>query len=199
MFCTNVQNAASPCRRQADPGVVNQVSASVGVRNFGRNGGGGADVAILKQKHRDDLNKIREEAEAERAAMEQELMERQVALDAAQALGQRQREELQRFESNMRELLRRNGELEKRTRQLEREKSRLTLNNEALEVELNTQRSLVQNMESGIFEDEGLDPFGEIAALVECNGKLLGDLAQLRSGTHIGYNRVVTSAENRRT
>uniref|UniRef100_A0A7S1AGJ9 Kinesin motor domain-containing protein n=1 Tax=Noctiluca scintillans TaxID=2966 RepID=A0A7S1AGJ9_NOCSC len=199
MFCTNVQNATSPCRRQADPGAVNQVSASVGVRNFGRNGGGGADVAILKQKHRDDLNKIREEAEAERAAMEQELMDRQVALDAAQALGQRQMEELQRFESNMREVLRRNGELEKRHRQLEREKSRLTLNNEALEVELNTQRSLVQNIESGIFEDEGLDPFGEIAAMVECNGKLLGDLAQLRSGTHIGYNRVVTSAENRRT
>ena len=46
MFCTNVQNAASPCRRQADPGVVNQVSASVGVRNFGRNGGGGTTCYV---------------------------------------------------------------------------------------------------------------------------------------------------------
>jgi len=126
-------------------------------------------------------------------------------LENAEVARQRHVKDVQSAQENVRELSQNNRDLERRIRQLEREMSRLTLNNEALEVELQTQRSLVQNMErraQAEGDDEvdvdDDDPFREIAAMVEGNGKLLGDLAELRTGTHIGYNRVVTSARCRK-
>jgi len=166
---------------------------------------GGADVAILKQQHRQELSNMREERNRECAALKKELRTRQVALENAEVARQRHVKDVQSAQENVRELSQNNRDLERRIRQLEREMSRLTLNNEALEVELQTQRSLVQNMErraQAEGDDEvdvdDDDPFREIAAMVEGNGKLLGDLAELRTGTHIGYNRVVTSARCRK-
>merc|ERR1712136_194741 len=134
--------------------------------DLGANGGGvrstgNFEVALLKQKHRNDLSN-----------MEHRLQESEAALEFAEMRIQQLEHEVQNL----------------------RENTRLALNNEALEVELQTQRAVVPDKRDSVVTD----PFEELSSMLQLNGKLLSDLTELRSGTHIGYNRIVALAERYR-
>merc|ERR1711945_26718 len=102
--------------------------------------------------------------------------------------------EVQNLRENNRNLHEREQVQEVRLRKVERERTRLALNNEALEVELQTQRAVVPDKRDSVVTD----PFEELSSMLQLNGKLLSDLTELRSGTHIGYNRIVALAERYR-
>uniref|UniRef100_A0A7S1ATJ8 Kinesin motor domain-containing protein n=1 Tax=Noctiluca scintillans TaxID=2966 RepID=A0A7S1ATJ8_NOCSC len=138
------------------------------------------EVALLKQKHRNDLSN-----------MEHRLQDSEAALEFAEMRIQQLEHEIQNLRENNRNLHEREQVQEVRLRKVERERARIALNNEALEVELQTQRAVVPDKRDSVVTD----PFEELSSMLQLNGKLLSDLTELRSGTHIGYNRVVALAE----
>merc|ERR1712135_173121 len=85
---------------------------------------------------------------------------------------------------------------DQRMRNLDREKARLQFDNEALEVERRTPRAMMKKLDSDDEDDD--DPFDDLTKMVEDNSRLLTDLTELRGGTHVGYNRVVTAVESHR-
>eukprot|EP00450_Noctiluca_scintillans_P036574 CAMPEP_0194551960 /NCGR_PEP_ID=MMETSP0253-20130528/96483_1 /TAXON_ID=2966 /ORGANISM="Noctiluca scintillans" /LENGTH=1024 /DNA_ID=CAMNT_0039399425 /DNA_START=22 /DNA_END=3096 /DNA_ORIENTATION=+ len=164
--------------------------------NIGGGGGGGGiqDVALVKQKHRDEMKKISEEKELSLAQSSARLRKTEHTLTETQTLTLQRAEEIQ----NLKEALLEQQELadddDRKLRYLERERARLLLNNEALEIELEAQRAQVQRNDSDDDDDDD-DEFKELTQMVAANSNLLSDLAELRSGTHISYNRVVTATK----
>merc|ERR1712136_694825 len=163
--------------------------------NIGGSGGGGGiqDVALVKQKHRDEMKKIGEEKELLLAQSSARLRKTEHTLTETQTLTLQRAEEIQNLKEALLEQQELADEDDRKLRHLERERARLLLNNEALQIELEAQRAQVQRNDSD--DDDDGDEFKELTKMVAANSKKLSDLAELRSGTHISYNRVVTATK----
>jgi len=177
-------------------GDAKDADAESGDRDSGGGGGHGNDVALIKQKNREELSKFKEDKDAEINKIMEEYEETQETLRETQTLAEEQEQEIAALKEALANIQGKSCSDERKIRNLDREKARLQFDNEALEVELQTHRAMMKKLDSDDEDDD--DPFDDLTKMVEDNSRLLTDLTELRGGTHVGYNRMVTAVKEYR-
>jgi len=177
-------------------GDAKDADAESGDRDSGGGGGHGNDVALIKQTNREELSKFKEDKDAEINKIMEEYEETQETLRETQTLAEEQEQEIAALKEALANIQGKSCSDERKIRNLDREKARLQFDNEALEVELQTHRAMMKKLDSDDEDDD--DPFDDLTKMVEDNSRLLTDLTELRGGTHVGYNRMVTAVKEYR-